>query len=139
MDDLFPNLAAEGFTTTSAASRRYNCIAWAAGRADAWWWPDPQFVCYWPDAAPRRETLDAFVAAFETLRYQRCSEADADDGFEKIAIYQSGGLPTHAARQLPDGAWTSKLGRNIDITHTLRGLEGPEYGQVAIFMRRPAQ
>ena len=58
-------------------------------------------------------------------------------GSKKIAIYQSGGLPTHAARQLPDGQWTSKLGRNIDISHTLPGLEGPEYGQVAVFMRRP--
>ena len=43
-----------------------------------------------------------------------------------VAIYQSGGLPTHAARQLSDGNWTSKLGPNIDITHSLSGLEGPE-------------
>lgn len=137
MDHLVPNLAAEGFTTTSPASRRYNCIAWAAGRDDAWWWPDPQLVYHWPDSAPRRETLDAFVAAFATLGYQPCPDGTAEDGFEKIAIYQLAGLPTHAARQLSDGNWTSKLGPNVDITHTLPGLEGSEYGRVAVFMRRP--
>ena len=137
MDDLFPNLASEGFTTTSPASLRYNCIAWAAARDDAWWWPDPQFVCYWPDAAPREDTVDAFVAAFGTLGYTPCRDGSAEEEFEKVAIYQSRGLPTHAARQLPDGRWTSKLGRNIDIAHTLRGLDGPVYGQVAVFLKRP--
>jgi hypothetical protein len=43
----------------------------------------------------------------------------------------------HAARQLTDGTWTSKLGREIDITHTLPGLEGGEYGRIAMYMRRP--
>jgi hypothetical protein len=137
MDDLFPNLAAEGFATTSPASRRYNCIAWAAGHDDVWWWPDRQLVCFWPDSAPRLETLDAFVATFATVGYESCPDGNMEVGFEKIAIYQLGGLPTHAARQLPDGTWTSKLGRNIDITHPLRGLEGSEYGQVAVYMRRP--
>jgi hypothetical protein len=137
MDDLFPNLASEGFTTTSPASRKYNCIAWAAGRDDAWWWPDQQLVCHWPDTAPRCETLDAFVAAFAILGYQPCPDGTAENGFEKIAIYLSGGLPTHAARQLSGGSWTSKLGSNIDITHTLQGLEGPEYGKVSVFLRRP--
>jgi hypothetical protein len=137
MDELFPNLAAEGFTATSAASRRYNCIAWAAGSDDAWWWPDAELVCYWPEAVERLETLEAFIAAFATLDYHLCPDGSTEDGFNRIAIYQLGGLPTHAARQLPDGSWTSKLGRSIDITHSLRGLEGPEYGQVAIYMRRP--
>jgi hypothetical protein len=136
MDDPFPNLASEGFTTTSPVSRRYNCIAWAAARDDAWWWPDPQLVCYWPDAVPRRETLDAFIAAFATLGYSLCPDGSTEDGFDRIAIYQLNEQPTHAARQLPDGNWTSKLGRNIDITHTLRGLEGSDYGQVAVFLRR---
>lgn len=137
MDDVFPNLAAEGFTTTSPASQRYNCIAWAAGRDDAWWWPDPEFVCYWPDAAPRQESIDAFVAAFTDLGYEPCPGGELQDGFEKVAIYRCGGLPTHAARQLRDGSWSSKLGRNIDITHTLAGLEGCEYGRVVAFLKRP--
>lgn len=52
--------------------------------------------------------------------------------------------PTHMARQLANGMWTSKLGGNEDITHfTLDALEsyGPirirdEYGCGVIYMRR---
>ena len=54
-----------------------------------------------------------------------------------MAIYALQGKPTHAARQLGDGRWTSKLGKEVDITHTLVGLEGPVYGQVAAYLRRP--
>jgi hypothetical protein len=42
-----------------------------------------------------------------------------------------------AARQQVDGSWTSKLGKQIDISHTLRGIEGSVYGQVIDFMKRP--
>jgi len=56
--------------------------------------------------------------------------------FEKVAIYALDGEPTHAARQLSDGTWTSKLGKDIDITHTLRALEGSTYGQVAAYLKR---
>jgi hypothetical protein len=40
---------------------------------------------------------------------------------------------------MPDGNWTSKLGKGEDIQHdSLDGLEGDLYGKVAIFMmRRP--
>lgn len=34
----FPFLAKEGFTATSPTSTAYNCIAWAAGQTDEWWW-----------------------------------------------------------------------------------------------------
>ncbi len=40
---------------------------------------------------------------------------------------------------LPEGTWTSKLGKYLDINHTLRGIEGSVYGQVVAFMKRPAQ
>ncbi|HMD98104.1 MAG TPA: hypothetical protein VKM93_12350 [Terriglobia bacterium] len=36
----FPNLNAGNHEITSAASRLYNCIAWAAGDTQRWWWPD---------------------------------------------------------------------------------------------------
>jgi hypothetical protein len=29
------------------------------------WWPDPQGIGYWPEAAPRTETIEAFYLAFE--------------------------------------------------------------------------
>src|ERR1043166_1300588 len=127
MRDAFPLLETEGYTETSPASSEYNCIAWAAGKTDVARWPDPQRIGYWPDDAPRTETLDAFYAAFEAIGYFRCDDGALEERFEKVALYALGGRPKHAARQLPDGRWTSKLGKHIDITHTLRGLEGPMY------------
>jgi hypothetical protein len=47
------------------------------------------------------------------------------------------GVPTHAARHLPDGQWTSKLGRWEDIEHRLPHLEGETDGAVVKIMKRP--
>jgi hypothetical protein len=134
--DIFPHLAAEGFAETSPATEDYNCIAWAAGVTDGWWWPDAGYTSEWPEGAPRVESLDAFFAAFALLDFERCTDGELEPGCEKIALYAVGPKPTHAARQLPDGSWTSKLGEYIDITHTLRGLESPKYGQVSGYMKR---
>jgi hypothetical protein len=35
-----------------------------------------------------------------------------------------------------NGTWTSKLGEWLDIAHTLRGLEGPLYGQTVAYFKR---
>src|SRR5262249_11353698 len=62
---LLPRLTADNYRITSPASPRYNCIAWAAGRTDAWWWPTAGWE--WPSDAPREVSLPAFLAAFVTL------------------------------------------------------------------------
>jgi hypothetical protein len=59
-----PNLTADNYRITSPKSWQYNCVAWAAGITDAWWWPIPGR--YWPPDAPREETLGAFIAALGT-------------------------------------------------------------------------
>ncbi|MCI0637958.1 MAG: hypothetical protein L0Y72_23715 [Gemmataceae bacterium] len=41
-------------------------------------------------------------------------------------------MPTHAARQLPTGRWSSKLGPSEDIEHDLHALEGEIYGTIAL-------
>lgn len=133
----FPALETEGFEETSSASSKYNCIAWAAGDQSEWWWPYEHPNYYWPEGQPREVTLDAFVRAFASLGYEPCDTGKAEPEFEKVAIYALSGKPTHAARQLADGRWTSKLGKEVDICHSVRGLEGPLYGQVAIYLKRP--
>jgi hypothetical protein len=133
----FPLLGEEGFTATSPAAAGYNCIAWAAGRTDEWWWPLPAGEYSWPADVPRAETLGSFLLAFQSIGYEECDDANLEAGFERAAFFIAGGKPTHAARQLVDGTWTSKLGKWIDISHTLRGLVGPMYGDVAAFMKRP--
>jgi hypothetical protein len=46
-------------------------------------------------------------------------------------------VPKHAARQLPSGRWTSKLGPMEDIEHALHDLTGMAYGSVVLVMKRP--
>lgn len=133
----FPCLAEEGFAETSPPTAQYNCIAWAAGRTDAWWWPLPVGAYFWPADVPRSETLSSFLLAFQSLGYRQCDDETLEPTFERIALFVADDKPTHAARQLSDGSWTSKLGKWIDISHSLRALVGPMYGDVAALMKRP--
>lgn len=125
---------------TSPATTEYNCIAWAAGETDRFWWPDLMGVAYWPEGVPRQESLEAFVQAYRTLGYEPCDSAAVEFGVEKIAVYVDDlREPKHAARQLPSGKWTSKLGRGEDIEHdALHGDYPPScsYGHVAAILSR---
>jgi hypothetical protein len=115
----FPRLVGSDYRITSPATPGYNCIAWAVGESGRWWWPDPAGVHHWPDGVPRDETLDAFSAAFASLGFVPAETLDCQPGLEKVAVYARGGRPTHAARQLEGGRWTSKLGSGPDIEHDL--------------------
>ena len=139
MEDCFPQITQTGYSVTSPQTPRYNCIAWAAGDTRKWWWPDPSPFAYWPPAIPRENTLPRFIEAFRTLGYEPCADAGLEAGFEKVAVYADGdGFPTHAARQLASGVWTSKLGREEDIEHgEPAGVEGEQYGFVIQVLKRP--
>jgi len=138
----FPGLAGHPWSLASEPTWDYNCIAWAAGDDERWWWPafeGDRLVTghYWP-LGPSPCTVDVFVAAFATLGYSPCRSEDLEDGGKKVAIDVDTDLcPTHAARQLPDGRWTSKLGASCDIAHGLLDLEGADYGTVHVFLARP--
>jgi hypothetical protein len=137
LEDYFPNLKSAGYAVTSPPTGDYNCIAWAAGVTDDWWWPDPLRTSGWPATAPREETVAAFIEAFRTLGYASGADDTLEEGFEKVALYALAGTPKHAARQLADGRWTSKLGELEDIEHTLTGLVGTWYGDVVQILKRP--
>ena len=134
---LFPNLR-DQFAITSSPTKIYNCVAWAAGETHRWWWPvdDPRY--YWPQEVSRAETVECFVLAFETIGYSVCENEHFENNFEKVAIYADRyQFPTHMARQIASGLWTSKLGALEDIEHhSLNGLSGTEYGSVVQLMRR---
>ena len=141
IESEFPHLRGGNYQVTSPRTRTYNCIAWAAGDTTEWWWPDepddPQSA-HWPAGVPRVETLVAFRQAFTTLGYVACDGEELELGFEKIALFTDAeGVPRHAARQLPSGRWTSKLGPMEDIEHTLHDLTGTVYGSVVLVMKRP--
>jgi hypothetical protein len=141
IEDRFPELRISPFRVTSPATRDYNCIAWAAGDTAHWWWPDldpDNDAIFWPPGVPVEETLDAFLAAFATRGYAVCTGEEAEPGLERVALFADvSGNPTHAARQLANGRWSSKLGAREDIEHKLFALAGTEYGTVAQIMKRP--
>jgi hypothetical protein len=139
IEALFPGLAGTAYHVTSPRNNDYNCIAWAAGVTDKWWWPGSNPArSYWPAVVARERTQTVFIAAFALLGYALCAHAEVEASHEKIALFaDTAGLPTHAARQLPSGRWTSKLGTAEDIEHELRDLEGALYGAVVVIMRRP--
>jgi hypothetical protein len=88
--------------------------------------------------------MEAFVAAFDSLGYTLCYSRAVEPGIEKVALYAkpdpiTGNLvPTHAARQLESGQWTSKMGPLEDITHeTADDVNGRLYGHPVYYMARP--
>src|ERR1035441_9994296 len=54
--DNFPDLKSPDYKVTSPATRRYNCLAWAAGETGRRWEPDPLGIYYWPPRVPRVRT-----------------------------------------------------------------------------------
>lgn len=138
IETFFPNLSQYYYSITSPATTEYNCIAWAACDITAWWWPDQFQMYFWPPNVPREETIAAFIKAYESQNYILCDSPDYEEGWDRIALYvDANGKPTHAARQLNNGSWTSKLGKLEDIEHsTLDGLVGLQYGSVTVIMRR---
>jgi hypothetical protein len=140
IEGWFPNLQQGEYEITSPASLRYNCIAWAAGRADAWWEPVRGPGYFWPEHASWDDRVDSLVEVFLSLGFERCADGAVEVGFEKIAIYGEDGAYLHAARQMKDGRWASKLGAYEDIVHkTLDGLVGPApaFGEILVILRRP--
>jgi len=142
----FENIRSDNFVCRSDRTCHlpcwgYNCIAWAAGKKDRWWWPIAGDPCaFWPIPIDSIDpvALNQFIKAFEFEGYRVCKNARFENGFEKVAIYVDGnGEPTHAARMLPNGVWTSKMGRGEDIEHeTLVVIEGKIYGKAKEFLKR---
>ena len=141
--DYWPNLRDGEFERTSPSDSYYNCIAWAMNDRRRWWEPSGNPEHYWPARAPRDYSREAFMAAFKTRHFVPCDDGTLEPGWEKIAIYwREGADPEagfqHVARQLPDGRWSSKLGKARDIAHvSIDALSGDFYGEVAFYMRRP--
>jgi hypothetical protein len=131
----FPRLTAENHRITSPATSDYNCVAWAAGDTGHWWQPG----VYWPvEGAADDYGIAALEDAFKRLGYMACEDATLEPGFEKVALYGNSVFYTHAARQLPNGKWTSKLGREEDIEHDdPEAVAGGVYGPVVQYLKRP--
>jgi hypothetical protein len=137
IEAIFPGLQTGKYSITSEESPKYNCIACAAGNDGTCWWPSEDDRDYWPSEVATEDSIAAFRAMFASLGYDVCATSDAEPAIEKIALFANvHGVPTHAARQLSNGRWTSKLGELEDIEHDLTDLEGAAYGKVVLLMKR---
>ena len=132
----FPNLRYEGFTVVDQPSDTYNCIAYAADDTSQWWAHESDG--YWPPCATRSELIASLLEVFAGLGYEQCDDSRIEDGYQKVALYETQGVWTHAAVQMPSGVWRSKMGEGPVIEHrSAESLSGGPYGEVHCFMRRP--
>lgn len=116
---------------------RYNCISYSLGIRDRW---------ISPVTGPGRLPLLWADRVYGRLGYRRLPAADLrpSAGTEKVAVYAIVGGDgrvarlTHAAVQLPDGTWASKVGPFALIRHrTPAAMEGPSHGRVVAVYARP--
>ncbi len=139
IEAILPNLKSS-WRISSPREPKYNCIAWAGLKDNIWWWPSAGFDgVEWPFGLPYNLQLNTFIKLFENLNYERCDNSNFEVGHQKVAIYINDHTKecTHAARQNLKGVWTSKLGEHWDIEHPDPfAVEGPDYGVVAVIMKR---
>ena len=132
---LCPRLDTEGYQVICPVSKDYNCIAFAAGDTEQWW--DHTEQGYWPPEVERSHTLEALTAVFRTLGFVVTDDPDLESGYEKIALYADSEGYTHAALQMLDGKWRSKMGDLELIEHRApASLNGGRYGNAEVYMRR---
>ena len=134
--DYFPKINKKNHTVHSDQDGLYNCIAFAAGVITKKWWPIVHPDAFWPHGAPYTESVDSFTKAFATIGYASCANGDYEDGIEKIVFYTSDGRVKHAARQIGQDKWASKLGNGEDIQHKLSAVAGGGYGSPTVFLSR---
>jgi hypothetical protein len=115
---------------------KYNCIAFAVGDLTHFWDDVPVKGYYWPPGIPSTDTLEGWIKVFEIHGYTETNDSTLEPEYEKVAIYAIADDPTHVARQKASGIWVSKMGKGVDIEHSLHGLEGEFPGQVVKIMRR---
>ncbi len=135
LEESFPGLKSTKYRIASPVNFNNNCLGWALGDTNRWW--EKGRGCYWPDEDIPDDAVEGWITVFEFSGYRKTDTSELEPGFEKVAICAKAGEPTHAARQMSSGRWTSKLGWGHDIEHdTLKSLEGLAYGTVAEILKR---
>lgn len=145
-ENQFPFLTRALYQKTSEETPdfKYNCAGYVVGDVSNWWQPpdsdDEEPLWFWPLGVPKDGLVASYVKVYESFGFVLCGP-EIEEGFQRIALYSyPDGVFAHAALQLPDGSWTSKLGEWEDIRHlTLTALEGlrPAYGFANHWMKRP--
>ncbi len=124
------------YAIKSQRDPKYNCVAFAVGDTSQWWEDVRIKGYYWPPGAPDADTVRGWAKVFEIHGYAETEDQSLESEYEKIAIYASDDGPEHVARQKASGIWVSKMGKGVDIEHTLEAIEGSFYGKVTKVMKR---
>lgn len=121
----FPNLSNEEFEIICPECTRYNCIAYAAGDTSQPWGDEPGYC--WPREVPRSPTIGGLENLFRWLGFKKCRGPRLESGYQKVALYAYQGFWTHAALQMPNGRWRSKVGKGGPLIEhqTPRGVASP--------------
>jgi hypothetical protein len=125
--EISEHLQGSDYCVTSEETEDYNCASHAMNVTKCALWPGyPEFY-KWP-VEGASDTVESFRELFRLLGFEDCgNDSSPESGWQKIALYSRQGLPTHLARQLANGRWSSKLGDYEDIDHiTLEALRGRE-------------
>jgi hypothetical protein len=145
LEEDCPSLRRSSYDVKSPYDPSYNCIAFAVGDLTQFW-DDlglPKGVrvrgYYWPDGAPSADTILGWIKVFEIHGYQETEDSSLELEYEKVAIYAVEDSPEHVARQKASGVWVSKMGKGVDIEHSLDAIEGDFYGKVVKIMKRKCQ
>jgi hypothetical protein len=140
LEEEFPGLRTTSYEVTSPADPKYNCVAFAVGDVNRFWYDAKVGGYYWPPGIPSADTLDGWVKLFVIHGYRETDDDSLEPESEKIAIYASPDGPEHVARQRASGIWTSKMGKGRDIDHAaLTALEDATLGKVVKIMKRPCR
>lgn len=145
----FPKLIDDnGFKVTSKATPNYNCISWACVYTDRWIQPSyigrPSLDCvvWWPPDVVEGMGPECLIKLFEYHGYVECDSCFHETGYRKVALYynEMKNEWTHAARELKNGLWTSKLGSSIDMQHgTPESIECDSYGKIFCYMKKKTE
>ena len=135
---IFPGVTGQ-VRITSPNSLNYNCLSWVVGEVDKWFDPTPHCVGYhWPSGVEREWTISTIRKLLALYGFtENANDTSLEAGFIKVAFYvDESGEPTHFARQLPNGKWTSKLGELYDVEHdSAENLECLDYGKVHVVVK----
>jgi hypothetical protein len=119
----FPNINSSNTVVVNERVPTYNCIAWSLG-IGGWKWPQP-------------DNIQGFIDLFYIWGFVKCDNGELEPGIEKICLYCYHDEPKHAARQLTNGLWSSKLGSEELIVHDgLFVVEGEFYGYPTLFFSK---
>ena len=81
--------------------------------------------------------MESLQEAFAGEGYEQCEDGSIEPGYQKVALYEAHSAMQHAAVQMPDGRWRSKMGKGPVIEHrNPESLSSGIYGEPTVFMQR---